>query len=108
MVGCTKVEIPNIRVCAVSGIMAAGADCGYSKNDKTEQMTLPQFIEFLEPSVIPGKEKGAALCQSAEDFTKLKVALEQACSKARTCTKEVAAQLNAITSRIKRVSIKKR
>jgi len=104
---CTKVEIPNIRICAVSGIMAAGADCGYTLSDKSEQLTLTEFIEFLEPSAVPGKEKGAALCQSVEDFVKLKIALEQACAKSRACTEEVVEQLEAISRRIKKVSSKK-
>jgi len=55
--------------------MAAGANCAHTLSDETREMTLPELIEWLEPN----KDKGPAICQSAEDFNKNKTSLEQAC-----------------------------
>lgn len=100
--GC-GITIPNTRVCAVSGLMTAGADCAWTLSDETEEMNLDQLIEFLEPRVatetLPAR--GAAICQSAEDWNKQKTALEQACKKmGRWCTFEVKAMAESMQARV--------
>lgn len=96
--GCT-VAIPNVKVCAVSGVLAAGMDCAYTLDDKTEEMNLDQSVAFLEPQIEP--PRGAAMCMSSEDFSKLKSALEQACKKLGTsCTKEAKANIAQVSDRV--------
>lgn len=87
LTSCTHVQIPNVKVCAVAGVTAAGADCVHSLSDETEQLTLDQLIAMLEPQLDP--PRGAAMIISSEDFTRLKTAMEQACAKLKGCTKEV-------------------
>lgn len=65
-------------------------------------MTLEEAIVFLEPS----DSRGAAICMSAEDFTKLKTALEQACEKLRGCSKEVETEIYRMSGRIEALQAK--
>jgi hypothetical protein len=84
--GC--VTIPNSKFCTVAGVLSAGANCAESLTEKTSEMTLDQFIDFLEPQSErddpdhPGQKlpaRGGAICQSSDDFTKIKTSLEKAC-----------------------------
>jgi len=114
---CTNVNIPDVKVCAVAGIMAAGADCAYTLSDETEEMTLNQFVEFLEPQaekpdpadptkVIPAR--GPALCQSTEDYTKIKIALEQACKKlGSSCSKKMRDSLKKLSAKLTKLTAQK-
>lgn len=99
--GCTSVVVPDTEVCAVSGLMSAGADCSHTlaKPPQTRSMDLDEWINFLEPqkevrdpvhgSLIRAQH-GAALCQSSEDWNKQKTALEQACKLLGSkCTYEI-------------------
>src|SRR5689334_11961796 len=88
LLSCAGVEIPNTRVCVVAGKLSAGGDCAYTGSATTEQMSFEEFVDFLEAREErpdpkdPAKRlpaKGAALCQSSEDWTRAKTALEQAC-----------------------------
>ena len=102
---CAALTIPNTKVCVVAGIMAAGADCAYTLSEKTETMTLDQFLDFLEPS----EGKAAALCQSADDWNKNKTALEQAChSLGAKCSYEVIEKLKNASQNIRHLLIKNR
>lgn len=97
--------------------MLAGADCVYTLSDDTESMDLDEFIDFLEaaPSYPdpdhPGEmipEKGPALCQSAEDWNKMKTVLEQLCKKYKgACTYEMT-QVVTRMSQLANFRIKKR
>jgi len=114
--GCT-IKIPNVKVCAVAGIMAAGADCAYTLSDETEELSLKEFINFLEPQVEkpdpdnPGEmipARGPALCQSTEDYTKIKIALEQACKKLGSgCSKELRKALKSASKRMSKLGRKR-
>lgn len=82
--------VPNTKACTVAGRLAAGAICDWTISGEQSDLTLDQFIEFLEPEPTrpdpdhPGQAlpaRAGAVCQSAEDFEKQKVALEQACKK---------------------------
>lgn len=80
--------------------MAAGADCAETLSDETKSLTLDEFLGFLEPA----PPRGAALCMSAEDFTRLKTALEQACQKLGTaCKAEAKAQIRDVAFRVSRL-----
>lgn len=80
--------------------MAAGAICANTLNDQTEDLNLQQFLEFLEPQV----DRGPALCLSTDDFTKLQIAMEQACSKLGTkCTKEQQEEMKKMSYRMDRL-----
>ena len=98
LVGCT-ITVPNVRVCAVTGTMSAGADCAYSISGETEEMTLDQWFSFLEPQTEP--PRGAAMCMSSADFSKIKTAIEQACRKLGTsCTKEAKENLQKVSATV--------
>lgn len=108
--GCT-VMLPDARICSASGTLSAGMDCAYTVSDKMEELSLEQSIEFLEPQLDP--PRGAALCMSSEDFSKVKTAIEQACKKLGTsCRKETRESIEEVASRFddlqSRVAAKKR
>lgn len=85
-----KVEIPNIEICAIAGLISAGADCAKTLTDDTRSMTLTETLDFLEPR----EGKAAALCMTAIDFNKLKNALEKACEiLGSDCTREMKSAL---------------
>ena len=70
--GC--VTVPVTTGCTVAGSLSAGAICSTTQGN-TSEMTMDQFFDFLEPN----DERGGAICQTAVDYKKQKVALEQAC-----------------------------
>ncbi len=75
------VTIPNTMVCTAAGRLSVGAICAETLTAKTSDMTFDQYIAFLEPQpAISGlPERSGALCQSSDDWNKMKTALEQAC-----------------------------
>jgi hypothetical protein len=75
--------------------MSAGADCSYTISGDEEELTLEQFIEFLEG---PEGEAGA-LCMPNKGWTSLKTALDQACKKL-TCTYEVKREIRSLGRQI--------
>lgn len=94
-----NVEIPDVEICGTSGLMTAGGDCSHTLSDSTRQLNLDEWIAFLEPDVTTGR--GAALCMSSDDFTKLKTALDKACVKlGRWCSKEIKEQAQKTTARV--------
>jgi hypothetical protein len=95
---CQTVKTPNARACTVAGVFQAGMDCAESNTGKISELDFEQMIEFLEPQPervdrATGKTlppRAGAVCHSDDDFTKLKVALEQACVILRKrCTPEM-------------------
>lgn len=92
-----SVQVPNIRVCAVAGKMLAGANCAYTLSDKKEIMNFEQLVLFLEAT----PDSGPAICSSAEDWGRLKTALEQACEKLGSgCTYEMTETMRASEKRL--------
>jgi hypothetical protein len=102
--GCTGVVQKNVEACAVAGELSNGADCAKTLTDDTREMTLDEFIEFLEPQ----NERGPAICLSSEDFASLKTTLEQACAKIKGCAKETELQMNEVQGRIERLQLTSR
>lgn len=105
-----SISQPNVKICSVAGVMSAGADCANTLNDTTEEMNLDQWITFLEPQIEP--PRGAALCMSSVDFTKVKNFIDQACAKLGTsCKKEAQETIEILSARIdglqRRVLLKK-
>lgn len=103
--------IPQSEICAVNGVMSAGADCTMTLSDETRQLNLDQWLVFLEPDV--ATNKGAAICMSSRDYVETKTALQQACYKlGRWCTKEVKEEIQRADARLsslqERVMKKKR
>lgn len=105
----TGVKVPNTEVCTVAGITAAGAICAMTLSPHTRNMTLDEFIEFLEPKEaqvdptgkVTSPARGGALCQSAEDWNKQKTALEKACIKlGKKCTYEMRQTFDAVKRNI--------
>jgi hypothetical protein len=89
--------VPNARVCAVAGVLQAGADCAYTLSDDLEAMTMDEFLAWLEPA----PERGPAMCVSAYDWGRIKTALEQACKAAGPkCTYEVIKEIRRIPEAI--------
>jgi hypothetical protein len=92
--------IPNTRQCTVAGTLGAGMICAYTLSDQTEEMGFDASLGFLEPT----EERGGAICQSAEDFSRQKTALEQACKRLGSfCKKEVRTELSRASSRMARL-----
>ena len=73
------VSIPNTKFCTVKGTLSNGAICAETETDITSEMTLDEFILFLEAD--SKTNKASAVCVSADDYNKLKTALEIACRK---------------------------
>ncbi len=82
------VTVPNVGACSVAGTLSAGAICAETLTDKKWEMTLDEFLDFLEPQperqdpadvskILPAR--AGAICQSADDWNAMKTALEQAC-----------------------------
>jgi hypothetical protein len=69
--GC-KVTFPDVKLCSVAGIFAAGMDCSYTGHDENSEMTAKEMIDFLE---------AGAICMSSEDRKREKTAIEKACVK---------------------------
>lgn len=91
------VQVPNVRVCSVAGFFTAGADCAYTLSDNVEEMSAQEFVKFLEGD----DSHGPALCQSTEDYVKVKTALEQACYKlGNQCTYEIKQAFINVTARL--------
>lgn len=80
--------IPNTKLCSAAGIMSAGGICSETQTEKTYDLTLEQWIDFLEDQperpdpAHPGETlpaHAAAICQSAQDWDANMTALEVAC-----------------------------
>lgn len=101
------VSVPNTRTCTAAGSVAQGAICAETLTGRTSEMDLDEFLDFLEPQeerpdpARPGQRlpaRAGALCQSSEDWNKMKTALEQACRElGRRCSYEVEQQLKRLT-----------
>jgi hypothetical protein len=77
--------------------MSAGADCGTIISGEKESKTFDEFIEWLEPS----DERPGAICESAEDFFRLKASLERACQLLKhRCTEEMKANIKMISENV--------
>jgi len=108
--GCA-VTIPDLTICATSGLMSAGADCVHTLKDEPSSLTLDQWLAFLEPVlestdaagiITPGR--GAAICMADADFTKLKIAMEQACKLlGAKCNKEVTTNIAQVTGHVEKL-----
>ena len=87
----------------VAGVITAGADCAYTISGEPEEMTMDEFIDFLEPGYEPDgeTEKGPAMCQSAKDWTSYKSALEELCRRTKRCRPEQKKSLENITRMLK-------
>jgi len=74
---CAKIKIKNTEVCSVAGFLQDGMICGNTLKPERRVMTFDEMVNFLEPNI--DTNKGAALCQSLEDWSSIKTSLEQAC-----------------------------
>jgi hypothetical protein len=72
------VSVPNTAVCTVPGLMSDGMICAETNTGKTSEMTLDDTVTFLEPETEPSPRAGA-MCMTANDWNRMKTALEQAC-----------------------------
>ncbi len=100
--------IPNGKGCSPAGSLRAGAICAHTLEDKTEDMDLDQFLDFLQPreaytdrNGVKHPEKGGAICFSSEYVEKLFTATLQACSKlGPMCNREIQSQVNDLGERL--------
>jgi hypothetical protein len=93
------VKIPNLKVCSVAGTMSAGSICADTLRPNTYDMTLEETIEFLEAQperpdpTNPNNKlpaRGAAIFMSADDWNRMKTALDEACRELGShCTPEI-------------------
>ncbi len=106
--GCS-ITVPSTKVCMVAGLMVAGADCVETLSEKKSTMTFDEFVTFLEPTDL----RAGALCQSAEDWTKQKTAIQQLCKKlGNMCDYETQKTIEQVSARVdglqRKVSAKKK
>lgn len=95
--GCVT-TVPNIRVCTVAGNLEGGMICS-DNHGQTSEMTAQETVEFLEPAVEP--PRAGAVCMTANDFGRMKTALEKACRRlGRKCSYEVRAALAQMGARL--------
>jgi hypothetical protein len=69
--------IQDSTVCSASGIVSAGANCAHTLSSETSQLTLDQFMNFLEAQQNPSK--APAICMSANDWSQLDTAIKSMC-----------------------------
>lgn len=92
--GCEKVEFPDVRLCSLAGVIAAGMDCSHTGHDEDSELDAKEMIDFLE---------GGAICMSAEDRKKEKTAAEQACVLLGSrCTFEMKKAISRMDARAKK------
>lgn len=108
---------PNIKACAVAGVMSAGADCVYTLSEDRETMNLDELIVFLEPQEErvdpknPEKKlpaRGPAILIPSEDWVKLKTFIQQACKKlGNACSVSIQKKIDLAVGNVDSVSNKK-
>lgn len=90
--GCA-IPLPDTNQCSVAATLSAGAVCATTLSHKTSDMTLDEFIAFLEPT----DTRAGAICESSEDRAKEKTVLQQLCDElGHRCTKEVKAYIKGL------------
>lgn len=96
--GC-RVEFPDITLCSVSGIFAAGMNCSATGHDETSEMDAAAMIKFLE---------AGAICMSSDDRRREQVARDQACNKlGNACNFEMKKQFKDSDARAAKIIKKK-
>lgn len=92
--GCNKVEFPDVKICAVAGILIAGMDCSHTGHKEDTEMNAAEMIKFLE---------AGAICMSPDDRKKEKNAIESACYElGKQCTfeiKQLIGKMDVVTKR---------
>lgn len=103
------VQIPNVKACAVAGVLEAGMDCIHTLSDDESYIPALEIREFLEPQEsILGEDgsvlvqgHGAAICQSSEDYAKEHAALEAACQKLGPgCSYDIKKIINSVNAKV--------
>ena len=99
--GSGSIVIKDERPCAVAGRLADGGICTHTLSSETNNLSLNEMIDFLEPQParhcvpVPGMTicaddqsqgtavdlpaRGGAIAESSEDWKQRQVELEQAC-----------------------------
>lgn len=73
-----EIQLPNIKACAVKGLLVYGANCAETNTGLTSEMTADETVEFLQAT--DGSAGHApAIIMSAEDFRVQKDALDSVC-----------------------------
>ena len=106
---CNHIRIPNTRAHSVAGIFTGGAFWAETLSSEEGEMTMGEFIDFLEPrpeikdkdGKIISQQKGAAVCQSSFDWIKQKTAMEQLCAALKEqCSFELKTAINTVKKNI--------
>lgn len=121
VLGCAfnEIVIPNTNPCAVAGVMSAGGICAETLTDIKRDLTLDEWLDFLEPQEartcvpVPGMpvcsnpplpgtpvllpERGPGIVLSSIDYEKQKTALDQACrALGRNCSYALKQQIRSM------------
>lgn len=107
LVNCGTTSVPDTEACTVAGVIQAGMSCSHTLTPQTREADQAALFEFLEPQperpdpANPGEilpARGGAVCQSAEDWNKLKTAAETACNLLKwRCTYEIKEAIRAMS-----------
>ena len=106
---CNHIKVPNTRAVAVAGKITGGAFWAETLSQGSGDLTMGEFIDFLEPypkqvsedGTIVFEGKGAAICQSANDWIKQKTAMEQLCAALKKqCSYELKEAIDTVKKNI--------
>jgi predicted ATP-grasp superfamily ATP-dependent carboligase len=94
---CGSVTIHDSNVCAIAGVVSAGANCNTIISGIKTQLDEDELIKMLEPN----KDRAGAIIIPAKDFVDIKTSLEQACVLLKNrCTEEVKKNIKLISKNL--------
>lgn len=111
-----SVQIPNVKGCAVAGVMEAGMDCFHTLSDEEESISPEEIKNFLEamPEIrdlngnVIQEAHGAAICQPSADWEKEHAALESACEKlGASCSYDIRKAIENVNSKVRALQDRK-
>jgi len=100
---CGSVQIQDAETCTVAGVLSAGANCSHLVSSDTSEMTMDEFLYFLEAhaATTTTPAQGSAICMSSIDFGNVKTELDTMCRLlGKHCTKAVQAVITQMQSMI--------
>lgn len=103
LVSCGSVTLPDTEICAIKGQLTNGMFCSTTISRTERELTFEESVDFLHAN----EERGAALCQSAYDWVRLKNALEAACVLlGKRCKKSLKNEIKSLAKSISKIKSK--
>lgn len=97
---CASITLPDTELCGIKGQLQHGMMCSTTVSKKERELSFDQAIDFLHAT----ESHGPALCQSSEDWTKLKNTIEAACVLlGKRCKKKLKKNIKELSETLERV-----